>query len=144
MKLSTRTTYTMLAILELAEHFGKGPLQTKVIAKHQDIPVKYLEQLMVILKSAGLIKSLRGSKGGYILAQPPEMIKLSEVFDVLEGPVITVECIMNESSCARAADCMARPIWSQVHWAVTNILRSMTLQDALDKAKKGQETDYQI
>jgi Rrf2 family cysteine metabolism transcriptional repressor len=78
------------------------------------------------------------------LAQPPEMIKLSEIFDVLEGPVITVECVMNESSCARAADCIAKPIWSHVHWAVTNILRSTTLQDTLDKAKKGQQMDYQI
>jgi len=134
----------MRAILELAENFGKGPLQTRIIAKNQDISVKYLEQLMVLLKSAGLIRSLRGSKGGYVLAQPPGKIKLSEIFDILEGPVITVECVMNESFCARADDCMARPIWSQVHWAVTNILRSMTLQDALDKAKKGQETDYQI
>ena len=65
MKLSTRTRYGMRAMLELAENFGRGPLQTRVIAKHQDISIKYLEQLMSLLKSADLVRSVRGAKGGY-------------------------------------------------------------------------------
>jgi len=144
MKLSTRTRYATRAILELADNFGKGPLQTRIIAKNQDISVKYLEQLMAALKSAGLIRSQRGAKGGYILASPPDKIKLSEVFDVFEGPVVTVECVENENYCARAADCIARQVWCEVQRAVKNVLQSITLQDALDKAKKKEKANYQI
>jgi Rrf2 family protein len=144
MKLSTRTRYAMRAILELADNFGKGPLQTRVIAKNQDISVKYLEQLMAAMKSAGLVRSVRGARGGYILASPPDKIKLSEIFDVFEGPVITVECVVNENYCRRAADCIARKVWNEVHRAVKNVLESMTLQDAIDKAKQGGPANYQI
>ncbi len=144
MKLSTRTRYAMRAVLQLADNFGKGPLQTRVIAENQDISVKYLEQLMSTLKSAGLVRSQRGAKGGYILANPPDQIKLSEIFDVFEGPVVTVECVTNENYCAKAADCIARQIWNEVQCAVKNVLQSSTLQDALDKAKKSQPANYQI
>jgi len=144
MKLSTRTRYAMRAMLELAANYGKGPLQTRVIARQQDISVKYLEQLMATLKSAGLIRSQRGVKGGYVLARPPDKIKLSDVFDVFEGPVVTVECVANENYCTRAADCIARQVWSEVQRAVKNVLRSITLKDALDRAKDGRLINYQI
>jgi Rrf2 family transcriptional regulator, cysteine metabolism repressor len=144
MKLSTRTRYAMRAALELADKYGKGPLQTRVIADHQDISVKYLEQLMATLKAAGIIRSQRGAKGGYILSKSPDKIKLSDVFDVFEGPVITVECVANENYCAKAAECVARQIWSEMQKAIKNVLQSMTLQDALDNAKKGRQSDYQI
>ncbi|MHC4242217.1 MAG: RrF2 family transcriptional regulator, partial [Planctomycetota bacterium] len=69
MKLSTRTRYGVRAILELAENYGNGPLQLRVIARDQGVSVKYLEQLMAMLKAAGIVRSVRGSKGGYILAK---------------------------------------------------------------------------
>ena len=143
MKLSTRTRYAMRAVLELAEHFGKGPLQTRVIAQNQDISIKYLEQLMAALKSAGLIRSQRGAKGGYILANPPEKIKLSDVFDVFEGPVVTVECVSNEKYCNKAGNCVARQVWAEVQRAVRNVLQATTLQDVIEKAKVN-KSDYQI
>ena len=80
MKLSTRTRYGMRAILELAANYGKGPLQIKIIAQRQDISIKYLEQLMASLKAAELVKSVRGSKGGYILAKTPDLIRVSDCF----------------------------------------------------------------
>jgi Rrf2 family protein len=83
----------MRAIIELAENDGKGPLRLKVIAQRQDISAKYLEQLMVVLKSAGFIRSIRGAKGGYVLAKAPKQIKLSDIFHCLEGTVNTVECV---------------------------------------------------
>jgi Rrf2 family cysteine metabolism transcriptional repressor len=144
MKLSTRTRYGLRAILELADNYGKGPLQTRIIAEHQDISVKYLEQLMAALKSAGLVRSQRGAKGGYILSQPPDKIKISDVFDVFEGPVATVECVDNEDFCARAADCIARQVWSEIQRAINNVLQSITLQDALDRAEKDWPANYQI
>jgi Rrf2 family cysteine metabolism transcriptional repressor len=144
MKLSTRTRYAVRAILELAEQFGNGPLQTRVIAKHQEISIKYLEQIMSAMKSAGIIRSQRGAKGGYVLSQPPEKIKLSEIFDIFEGPVVTVECVNNEKYCDKAGDCVARRVWCEIQKAIKGILESITLQDALDKSKKGKSADYQI
>ena len=144
MKLSTRTRYGIRAILELAENQGRGPLQLKIIARRQDISVKYLEQLMAILKSAGFIRSIRGSKGGYMLAKTPGQIKLSDVFNCLEGPVVTVECVENEDCCARAADCVARQLWTEVQQAVKNVLQSITLRDLVDRTKDKRALDYQI
>jgi len=144
MKLSTRTRYGIRAILELAENHNKGPLQVNTIAREEDISGKYLEQLMAILKSAGLVRSVRGSKGGYILAKAPNLIKLNEVFNCLEGPVVTVECVENKDYCARTADCVARQVWMQVQQAITDVLYSITLQDLVDRAKDRKALDYQI
>ena len=144
MKLSTRTRYAMRVILELADNYGKGPVQTRMIAKNQEISIKYLEQLMATMKSAGLIRSQRGAKGGYILAQPPEKIKLSDVFEAFEGPVVTVECVTNDNYCTRAADCIARQVWCEVQRSIKKVLESITLKDALDKARTVRSADYQI
>ena len=145
MKLSTRTRYGLRAILELAENHNKGPLQIKNIAKQQDISVKYLEQLMAILKSAGLVRAVRGSKGGYILAKPANHIKLSDIFNALEGPsAINVECIENKNLCAKAADCVTRKLWTQLQEAIMDVLNSLTLKDLLDRAKVTKTLDYQI
>jgi Rrf2 family protein len=144
MKLSTRTRYGIRAILELAVHYNEGPIQIKVIALRQTISIKYLEQLMAILKSAGFLKSVRGAKGGYILAKKPNQIRLSDVFIALEGPVSTVECVQDESYCVKVADCMARQVWLQVQQAIMNVLQAITLQDLLDKAKDGKNLNYQI
>jgi len=134
----------MRAIIELAVSDRKGPLQLKVIAQHQDISAKYLEQLMVVLKSAGFVRSIRGAKGGYVLAKAPNQIKLSDIFHCLEGPVSTVECVENEDYCRRAADCVARQVWTQVQEAIEGVLQSITLQDVVDRAKGDKASDYQI
>ncbi len=144
MKLSTRTRYGLRAIIELAEHNGATPLQTKVIAASQDISVKYLEQLMTILRSAGFVRSIRGSKGGYMLAKSPNQIRLSEVFDCLEGHVTTVECVEDRSFCERSENCVAMQVWAQVQQAINNVLQSITLQDLVDRAKNKKLSNYQI
>ncbi len=144
MKLSTRTRYGIRAMLELAENYGEGPLQIKVIANRQDISVKYLEQLMAMLRSGGFVRSIRGSKGGYELSKVPAQIKLDELFTCLEGPVVTVECVEDENFCARAADCVTRQLWAQVQDAMMNVLQSMTLQDLVNRTKERKNLDYQI
>jgi len=144
MKLSTRTRYGVRAILELAESAGKGPLQLRIIARRQDISVKYLEQLMAVLKSAGFVRSIRGAKGGYILAKPPDKIRLDKVFYCLEGTVTTAECVEDEKYCQRAAGCAARIIWTQVHEAIEKVLEAITLQDLIDKANACGAVNYHI
>ena len=144
MKLSTRTRYGIRAILQLARNFGKEPVQIKTIAEQEDISGKYLEQLMAILKSAGFVRSVRGAKGGYLLAKAPNQIRLSDVFNCLEGPVTTVECVQSKDYCARVDDCIARQVWTQVQQAITNVLQSITLQDLVDRAKDTRALNYQI
>lgn len=144
MKLSTRTRYGVRAILELAGSQGEGPTQIKTIAQRQDISIKYLEQLMAILKSAGFVRSIRGAKGGYILAKKANQIKLIDVFDALEGPITTVECLENKNYCARVADCLTRQLWEEVRQAIVKVLQSVTLQDLVDRAKNKNALNYQI
>ncbi len=144
MKLSTRTRYGIRAMLDLARNNDGEPMQLKNIAKHQEISVKYLEQLIAILKSAGFVRSIRGSKGGYMLARAPEKIKLNEIFGVLEGSVATVECVENQDQCARAADCVVRDVWVEVQKAIEGVLSAITLRDLAERAKNNTDIDYQI
>jgi Rrf2 family protein len=129
----------------LALNNDKGPLQLKIIAQRQDISVKYLEQLMAILRTTGFVKSLRGAKGGYVLAKAANQIKLSDVFGALEGPsAITVECLDDDTYCARTSDCVTREVWAEVQEAIMGVLESVTLQDLVDRAKEKGDLDYQI
>ena len=144
MKLSTRTRYGVRAILELAENYDKGPLQLKAIAEHQEISFKYLEQLMAVLKSAGIVRSVRGPSGGYVLAKSPNEINVSDCFNCLEGPVITTECVDNSSFCTRTADCIARGLWTDVQNTVMDLLHSITLQSLIDRAEQSKTLNYNI
>jgi Rrf2 family cysteine metabolism transcriptional repressor len=144
MKLSTRTRYGIRAVIELAECYGHEPLQLKAIAQNQDISIKYLEQIIAMLKSGGFVRSVRGAKGGYILAKAPNQIKLSDVFNCLEGLVNTVECVEDKDYCTRVTDCPARQVWTQVQKAIDNVLQAITLQDLVDKSREKQALDFQI
>ena len=93
MKLSTKIRYGTRAILELASRFGEGPIELKEIARSQEISIKYLEQVIIPLRTAGMVKSARGAKGGYSLAKPPSEICLFDVVETLEGPLYLVDCI---------------------------------------------------
>ena len=143
MKLSTRTRYGMRAIIELAGYEGDRPLQLRAIAERQEISVKYLEQLMSLLRSAGFVRSVRGSKGGYILARPPEQITLSEIFRSLDGPVTTAECTEDEDYCQRSVDCVAREVWLKVEAAIQGVLSGITLADLVKKTRS-HASNYQI
>jgi Rrf2 family cysteine metabolism transcriptional repressor len=144
MKLSTRARYGIRAMLELAQNEGKGPMQIKSIGQHQEISVKYLEQLLSILKSSGFVRSIRGARGGYMLAESADKIKLSDVFNCLEGPLITTECLEDNEYCSRANECVTRELWAEVQSAVKNVLDSFTLEDLVERAKTKKNLDYQI
>jgi Rrf2 family transcriptional regulator, cysteine metabolism repressor len=136
MKVSTRTRYGIRAVVELARQEGQNPLQLRVIGEREEISVKYLEQLMAVLKAAGLVRSVRGAKGGYVLARPADQIKMDEVYRCLEGPVVTVECIEDPEACKRVVDCAARDLWINVEKAIHEVLESTTLADIATKAQE--------
>jgi len=99
---------------------------------------------MTILKSAGLVQSVRGPRGGYVLAKTPSEIKVSDCFNCLEGPVITTECVDNTNICPKTADCVTRQLWAEVQNTVMNVLQSITLQSLIDRAKENKVLDYHI
>jgi Rrf2 family cysteine metabolism transcriptional repressor len=150
MKLSTKIRYGARAMLELASHYGEGPIELKEIAGKQDISIKYLEQVIIPLRTAGLVKSVRGSKGGYSLAKHPSEICLNDVVETLEGPINLVDCIRDAKICKRSAVCVTRDIWTEVSEALHRVLKAITLEEMvrrrIDKENKenGNSPAYQI
>jgi len=136
MKLSTRGRYSTRLMLELSLRFNTGPVLLKDISSSQDISLKYLGQLIIPLKIASLIKSTRGSHGGYFLARPPEKIKLSEILTAVEGSLDIAECIRSPEICYRSKNCAAREIWEKASKQFYDVFQSITLKDMLGKHKK--------
>jgi Rrf2 family protein len=135
----------MRAILELALEYGNAPLQIKTIAAREDISNKYLEQLIAMLKATGLVRSIRGPRGGYILAKPPAEIQLKDVFLTLEGPMIPAECLDHPEYCPRCTDCATRQIWQQLQDAIMGVLEAVTLADLVEKSIQSKKSsNYQI
>jgi len=129
MKLSTRSRYGTRMMLDLAQHYDDSPVQIGEIAKRQDISVKYLEQLIIPLKKANYIKSVRGPKGGHMLAKPPEETTVGEIVELLEGGINLSDCIENPDTCDRSETCLTRCLWETATRAMYQELNSMTLSD---------------
>ena len=136
MKLSTRVRYGLRALLELALHYGEGSILIKQIAANQSISVHYLEQLFMPLKTAGLIKSQRGAKGGVMLSRPPSQIMLSDAITALGGLTALVECIDKGSTCARADFCAMRDVWAEMNQSMFKVIEAKTLQDVVEMQQK--------
>jgi len=135
MKLSTKGRYGTRLMLELAIHYGKGPVALKDIAKRQEISEKYLWQLISPLKIAGLVNSTRGPSGGYTLAKKPSEITLNDIVSVLDGPLCIVDCVKDPSLCKRSANCVTREVWSETSEELSKVLASKTLEDMIKRQK---------
>jgi len=134
-KLSTRSRYGTRLMLDMAQHYQDGPVQLGDIAKRQDVSVKYLEQIIIPLKKAHYIKSLRGPKGGHILTKSPEEITVGEIVALLEEGSSLVECTDHAGVCERADSCPTRLIWKEASEAMFDRLQAITLADLVEKAK---------
>jgi Rrf2 family protein len=135
MRVSSRGEYGLRALIDLTQHYGQGPVTSADIARRQMIPLNYLNQLLLILRNAGLIRSTRGPGGGHELARPPESITMGEVLDVLEGPRSPASCVntKNPAECDLADQCALRPVWDQIRLETERILESRTLLDLVQK-----------
>lgn len=137
MKVSTRAEYGLRALIDLANHYGDGPVQSKSIAERQGLPEPYLNQLMTSLRRAGLVSSKRGPAGGHTLARPPEQINLREAFDVLEGSTAPWWCVeTSDPDCIYAPGCNLRPVWQAINGAVVQVLSRLSLADISVKARQ--------
>jgi Rrf2 family protein len=118
-------------MLDLSRHYGKGPKSMTEISKNQNIPVKYLEQIIIPLKRAKLVISARGPKGGHMLAKSPDKISLWEILLLLENKVALVDCLTDETACEKVESCPVRKIWGRAYNAMMDIFKETTLSDVL-------------
>jgi Rrf2 family cysteine metabolism transcriptional repressor len=134
MRISTKGDYATRALQDLALHYGSGPIPIDKIAERQHLPVRYLEQLLLTLKRAGILNSKRGVSGGYSLAKPPDQITLGQILRAVDGPVEPIYCLTEapRDLCIQEAACTLREIWGEVYRAVAAIVDRTTLQDVLE------------
>ena len=111
---------------------ARGPFFCGEIAQRQEISEKYLWQLINPLKAAGLINSLRGAHGGYMLAKKPDEINLRQILTVLEGSLSLVDCVENPSGCDRVAGCITRDVWSEATKSILDTLEAITLEKMIE------------
>ncbi len=132
MRISSRTQYALRALVRLAEAPGQMPVSVPQIAEAEGLPLDYLEQLMLGLRSAGLVVGTRGHGGGYRLSRPPTEITVGEVLRTMEGPLALVECTAEgyeAGSCPREPECLSRSVWRRLHDAIEEVLDTTTLSD---------------
>ncbi|GMB07517.1 cysteine metabolism transcriptional regulator CymR [Thermolongibacillus altinsuensis] len=128
MKISTKGRYGLTIMIELAKRYGEGPISLKMIAQMNNLSEHYLEQLISPLRNAGLVKSIRGAYGGYVLAHHPSKITAGDVISVLEGPIHLVEELEEEEPAKRE-------LWVRIRDAVKEVLDSTTLEDLASYSK---------
>jgi Rrf2 family transcriptional regulator, cysteine metabolism repressor len=139
MRISTRARYGTRAMLDLALHYDGGSIMVKDVAERQQISSRYLEQLLFTLKLSGMVRSTRGTHGGFSLAKPPSEIKLIDIVEALDGSIAPVGCVDEPDQYARSCYCATHDVWVDVKNAASKVLSSITLDD-LAKRQKGKET----
>lgn len=135
MKISTKGRYGLTVMIELARKDGQGPISLKSIAEEKGLSTHYLEQLAAPLRNAGLIRSIRGAYGGYVLAKPASDISSGDIIRVLEGPITPVEGIEDEEAAQQA-------LWLRIRDVVRGVLDSTTLEDLVKEADGEQQEAY--
>lgn len=127
-------------MVDLALHFGKGVVPLKDIALRQEISEKYLWNLILPLKIAGLIRSERGARGGFVVARPPSEVTMKDVVCALESSLYITECIDQTHTCNRSQICVTRDLWKEISDAIMEKLESTTLEDMVNR----QQTKWEL
>ncbi len=139
MRISLKATYGIMASMDLAIQNGSAPVQSKTIARRQTIPVRFLEQVLHGMKQAGLVDSLRGAQGGYVLAKAPSEISLAEIVEALDGSLTMPKqpkTAHRRISGRTTFDSLLRDIWTQVRQAELGVLSAVTLKDLVDRHQR--------
>jgi Rrf2 family protein len=136
MKISTRTRYGTRLMVELALHHGKVPVFLKDVARNQEISEKYLSQIIIPLRRAGLVTSFRGAHGGYMLSRPPAQISVKDIVLALEGSLDVVHCLKDDGACPRAATCVTQELWRDLANEIQAMLELTTLEKLVKRSKE--------
>jgi Rrf2 family protein len=135
MRLSTKSRYGTRAVLDIALHEHSGPVTLTDIAERQELSKKYLGQIVTQLLAAGILESMRGPQGGYVLGRDPKLIRLGEIIRTLEGSVAPVRCVDNPALCRRNKQCVTREVWSALKEGVESVIDKVTIADLVKKHK---------
>lgn len=127
MKISTRGRYGLRAMIDLAVHENTGAIPLREIAEREKISEQYLEQLFANLRKSGLVKSVRGAQGGYLLNHPAEEITVKDIITALEGPIAPAECVIGDYDCDYNSNCVTQKLWVQVKERIDEFFDSVTL-----------------
>jgi len=131
LRLSTKGQYGVRAMYEIAKGYPEEPVNIKSISERQEVSIHYLEQILNKLRRAGLIKSIKGPGGGYVLARAPEEISIADILIELEGPLAITSCLNPEQGCVRVEKCVAHLLWKSLGEQIESFLRTITLADLL-------------
>jgi Rrf2 family cysteine metabolism transcriptional repressor len=139
MKISARDEYACSAVLELSLNYDKDmPVRVQDIAERQGIPMKFLFQIMQILKRVGIVRSKRGTEGGYVLARHPAQISMGDVVQAMSGPFIQLSCIESTNfadNCEKLTACQFKPIWAEVDRAIAGVLNNVTFEELVRRTR---------
>jgi len=144
MKLSTRSRYAARAIIEIAKHSSENPITRKTICDSQEISSSYLENILIILKNQGIIKTTRGPRGGYSLAKEPSTITMFDIVNVFEGSISAVHCVDDPKTCSRYANCPTKVVWEELLKVQSKVLKSFTIEKLMKIDDNNQNLDYSI
>jgi Rrf2 family protein len=136
MRITYKGDYALKTILDLALHYGNSPVSIPDLARRADMPIKFLEQILLDLKRGGFVESRRGKIGGYLLAREPSRIKLGEIIRFIDGPIEPVACVHNNyEGCSDISKCIFRDIWERVTDATSEIIDNITFEDLVNRIK---------
>jgi Rrf2 family protein len=137
MRISSKGEYGIRALFDLAQHYGQGLIQSEDIATRQGIPVNYLNQMLITLRRAGLIESLRGPQGGHTLSRAPDQITLLEALVALEGPMMVQEATRDDLTPSQPEDSeYIREVWHHLRTTIENTLQAVTLEDLCQRKRQ--------
>ena len=131
LRLSTKSQYGVRAMFEIANSYHSGPVTIKAISEKQSLSVAYLEQILNTLRKAGIIKSVKGPGGGYVLNTEPDKVSIGAILRELDGPVAITSCLDPKEGCMRIDGCVTHLLWKSLGEKIEAFLDNMTLQDLL-------------
>ena len=140
MKLSTKGRYGLRALIDLAQYSSETPVSITSISARQDLSERYLEQLMAMLKKAGLVKSVRGAGDGYVLAKDMAAISVGDVLRALEGSLEPVECagLEPEGGCKASGQCVTKYVWQRINDSISRTVDEIRLDQLVEESRKKQ------
>ena len=145
MRLTTKGRYGLRAIVDLAMNSENGPVSIQSIAKRQDLSDKYLEQLLRLLKKAGLVKSVRGTQGGYQIEGDTADISVGDILRALEGDLNLVDCVglEKETTCKAARFCVSKYVWKKIDDSLEDTVNQITLKELVEQSRSMQEGTWE-
>jgi len=144
LKISTKSRYGTRAVLEIALNRNRELLTRKQISRNQDIPSSYLVNILISLKAKGIIRTVRGPRGGYELGREPDDITVFDIVEILEGPVELAASLEDEKNCSRSSTCVSMGVWTKVQKAQVDVLKGITINDLVEETQNLYSPDFSI